>query len=266
MSLQSEIYDFFNEAIGRPRTVNKDVEDIERTGSGKKSVDTGIYGARKERIAKQNYEVTITVDNVKKRDTQLTSSEIIKNIRLNPDNKDIKFEDIKVGQKYEYTRKTATGIEKKEEIVLKNKTPKPVFVNTEKPKEKLKKPDDEEEVTPYKFTPSDKNRLKFNPGKVHKIQFNTIGPVDKKRRVYTIYRTLSDQEYKQLKNGNNQVSVTTEQSSEAEHNKDLYYITIPKNLYGLRIGAEYRYVIYLKLDNVSKLTSDQKDKIKKLIK
>jgi hypothetical protein len=260
MNLREEIYNFFNE--GRPRTVNAGVDDIERTGTGRKSVDTGIYGARKERIAKQNYEVTITVDNVKKRDIQLTSFEILKNIRLNPDNKDIKFEDIKVGQKYEYTRKTALGTEKKEEIVLKNKTPKPVFVNTEKDKIKFKKKDDKKEVTPYKFTPRDKNVFKFNPGKVHKIQFNTIGPADKKRRVYTIYRTLSDQEYKQLKSGNNQVSVTTEQSSEAEHNKDLYYITIPKNLYGLRIGADYKYVIYLKLDKVSKLTSDQKDKIK----
>jgi hypothetical protein len=247
MNLTEEIYNFFNE--GRPRTVNKDVEDIERPRSGRRQRDSDFEDGYKERVVKK-YKVTTITDKGVEKTSFLPPFELLQIIRLNPDNKDIKFEDIKVGEKYKYSKKTPGGAEKKGEIILKSKTPKEVAVNT---------------------NPKKKNTLNVNPkglksfykpGSVHEIAFNNVTK-GVRQRVYTVYRSITEQEYSILqKNKNLKVVIFVTPSTESNHARDLYYITIPKVKYGTRSGIDYTYFIYLKEDVVKGLTTEQKDKIK----
>lgn len=252
MGLQSEIYNFFNEA--RPRTKSAGVEDIERTGTGRKQRDFDFDSGYKEIVVKK-YEITTITDKGVEKNTTLPPFEILQIIKLNPDNKDIKFEDIKVGEKYKYSKKTPGGAEKKGEIILKSKTPKETAVNTD-PQKKTRFSDTN--VNPEGL----KSYYLKSPGAVHEISFNNITQ-GVKQRVYTIYRTITDQEYKTLvKNVNSKVSTYVEPSDESNHYKDVYYITIPKVKYGTRAGADYIYFVWIKDDKIKKLTSEQKDKIK----
>jgi hypothetical protein len=250
VSLYTEIYDFFNEA--RPRTVNKDVEDIERPGTGRRQGDSDLEGGYKERVVKK-YEVTTITDKGVKKDSLLPPFELLQIIKLNPDNKDIKFEDIKVGEKYKYSKKTPGGAEKKGEIILKSKTPKEVGINTD-PQKKVRFRDID--VNP------EGSKSSYKPGSVHEIEFNNITK-GVKQRVYTIYRNITEQDFKDLKkNINAKVTIFVAPSTESNHARDVYYITIPKVKYGTRVGTDYTYFIYLKEDVVKGLTTEQKDKIK----
>lgn len=245
MSLYREIYNLLKE--GRPRTTNKGVDDIDRPGSGKRQRDVDLDGDYKDRVVKK-YEVTTISDKGKKNDTLLTSSEILKIVRLNPDNKNISFEEIKVGEKYEFTRTTPLGSEKKGEIILKSKTPTevPININPEK-KYAL-------DINPEKIKSS------YESGAVHEISFNNITK-GVRQKVYTIYRTITEQDYSNLKT-NSKVSTLIKPSTEPNHAIDVYYITIPKVKYGTRSGVDYTYFVLLKEDAVKGLTKDQKDKAK----
>jgi len=102
----------------------------------------------------------------------------------------------------------------------------------------------------------------FKDGSVHEIVFNntTKGVTQK---AYSIYRKITEEEYNTLKvKLSPKVSTLIQPSSENEHYRDVYYITIPKVFYGARKGAQYTYFIYLTDDVVKSLTSEQKDKIK----
>ena len=252
MSLYTEIYEFFNEA--RPRTVNKDVEDIERPGTGRRSIDADLYSDEKkykDRTVKK-YEITTITDKGVKKDTILPPFEILQIIKLNPDNKDIKFEDIKVGEKYKYSKKTPGGVEKKGEIILKSKIPQEVEINRG-----IKDKKDIARVNPEGL------KSIYKPGAVHEIVFNNITK-GVKQKAYTIYRNITEQEYKILNNKklNLKVKRDISPSEESNHFKDVYYITIPKYKYGTRSGADYTYFIYLKEEVVKDLTSEQKNKLK----
>lgn len=252
MGLQSEIYDFFNEA--RPRTKNAGVEDIERTGTGRKQRDFDFDSGYKERVVKK-YEITTITDKGVEKSTTLPPFEILQIIKSNPDNKDIKFEDIKVGEKYKYFKKTPGGVEKKGEIILKSKTPKETAVKTD-PQKKARSIDTN--VNPEGL----KSYYLKSPGAVHEISFNNVTK-GVRQKVYTIYRTITEQEYKTLgKDINSKVSIYVEPSDESNHYKDVYYITIPKYKYGSRSGADYTYFMWVKEDVVKGLTKEQKDKLK----
>jgi hypothetical protein len=252
MGLQSELYDFFNE--GRPRTKNAGVEDIERPGTGRMQRDFDFDSGYKERVVKK-YEITTITDKGVEKSTTLPPFEILQIIKSNPDNKDIKFEDIKVGEKYKYFKKTPGGVEKKGEIILKSKTPKETSVNTD-PQKKTRSSDTN--VNPEGL----KSYYLKSPGAVHEISFNNVTK-GVRQKVYTIYRTITDQEYKTLvKDVNSKVSIYIEPSDESNHYKDVYYITIPKYKYGTRSGADYTYFMWVKEDVVKGLTEEQKDKLK----
>lgn len=102
----------------------------------------------------------------------------------------------------------------------------------------------------------------YKPGSVHEIKFNNLTK-GIRQRIYTIYRVISEQDFKDLKqNANPKVSTLVVPSPEGNHSIDVYYITIPKARFGRRTGADHTYYIYLKDDVVKGLTSEQKDKIK----
>jgi hypothetical protein len=103
----------------------------------------------------------------------------------------------------------------------------------------------------------------YKAGSVHEIRFNNLTK-GVRQKIYTIYRSISEQDFKDLKqNVNPKVStLVSPTSSEPNHYIDIYYITIPKARFGRRTGADHTYYIYLKEDVVKGLTNEQKDKIK----
>lgn len=103
----------------------------------------------------------------------------------------------------------------------------------------------------------------YKPGSVHEIKFTTIGQTDQKREARTIYRTISEKDFKDLtQNVNPKVLTLVIPSSEANHDRDIYYITIPKVKYGTRTGKDFTYFIYSKSEYLDKLTPEERDKIK----
>lgn len=103
----------------------------------------------------------------------------------------------------------------------------------------------------------------YKPGSVHEIKFTTIGQTDQKREARTIYRTISEKDFKDLtQNVNPKVLTLVTPSSENNHDKDIYYITIPKVKYGTRTGKDFTYFIYTKSEYLDKLTPEERDKIK----
>jgi hypothetical protein len=103
----------------------------------------------------------------------------------------------------------------------------------------------------------------YKPGSVHEIKFTTLGQTDQKREARTIYRTISEKDFKDLtQNVNPKVLTLVTPSSENNHDKDIYYITIPKVKYGTRTGKDFTYFIYTKSEYLDKLTPEERDKIK----
>lgn len=102
----------------------------------------------------------------------------------------------------------------------------------------------------------------YKPGAVHEIRFNNVTK-GVAQAVYTIYRSLSEEDYKVIKSHiNPKVIPLVIPSNEENHEIDVYYITIPKMKYGKREGAAYTYFVRLKKDAVASLTDEQKNKIK----
>lgn len=248
MSLSKKTYNSFKE--GRPRTKNIGVEDIPRTGSGRMGRDPNQERDSFVGPTVKKYEVKISTDTGKEKDAELTSSEILKLIKTNPKYENISLEDVKVGEKYEYSRKTPQGADKKGTIILKNKTPIKVLINT-----------DAKRVSYADVNPEGEKSV-YQAGSVHEIVFNntTKGVT---RRAYKIYRTITETDYNTLKSGiRNKVQTLITPSTEKDHYKDVYYITIPKVIYSQRKGADYTYFIYLKKEKVNSYTEEQKNKIK----
>ena len=105
-------------------------------------------------------------------------------------------------------------------------------------------------------------KSEYQAGSVHEIRFNNVTK-GVTQKVYTIYRNLSESDYKTLKAIISPKVVTfVTPSSEPAHELDVYYITIPKMKYGERKGADYTYFVYLKKDAADSLSAEQKSKIK----
>jgi len=248
MNLYKEIYNFIKEA--RPRTKNIGVEDIDRPGSGKVGRDTDADTDSATVPTYTKYEVTVIKDGGTKKETELTPSDILKFIRTNPENKNIDFQDVKVGEKYDYVIKTPLGKEKKGSVILKNKNPIKVPIVT-----------DRKSTPPININPTGQ-KSSYQKGAVHEIIFNNITK-GISRKPYTIYRNISEIDYQTLKFKNpKKVQTVITPSTEKNHFKDVYYITIPKVLYSLRKGADYTYFIYLPKSAVDSYTNQQKEKIK----
>lgn len=102
----------------------------------------------------------------------------------------------------------------------------------------------------------------YKPGSVHEIRFNNVTK-GLNQEAYTIYRNISEEEYKTLKSHvNPKVIPLVIPSNETNHEIDVYYITMPKVKYGQRAGADYTYFVRLKKEVVDALTDEQKNKIK----
>jgi len=103
----------------------------------------------------------------------------------------------------------------------------------------------------------------FKPGSVHEIRFTITTPgTGKTRKVYSIYRKLSEEEYKKLVPPSNlKVLTLVDPASEVQHDRDVYYITIPTVKYGKRTGKDYTYFVYLTKNSVDSLSAEEKEKL-----
>jgi len=102
----------------------------------------------------------------------------------------------------------------------------------------------------------------FEAGKVHSITFKPILP-NTIKQVYkqvTIYRKLSEQEYDKLRKNKIYFIITPENVT--EHSSDVYYITLPNMVRGLRQGGDHKFFIELSIEKFNALSDENKKKIK----
>ena len=312
MSLYTEIYSFFNE--GRPRTVNKDVEDIARPGSGRSSgleddrgkvktrylvtftrVDPGIEMTSKnvsewiyqilsekdrreiESLAKQVQEKKITEyqfsdkieDYLWKEETaELPAGRILSLIRTDPKYSNISFDDIEEGDVFKIKKEIKPGpggyivTDKQvpddyieisvDDLDAKKTGAKPRNVKKDNTKRYLK---------PLTNLNPNQEKSSYKQGSVHKIVFNTVRYGRFERSVYTIYRKISENEFKN-KNQNSSVQVLITPSDKEEHDQDVYYISIPKKVYDIRRGSDITYIMLMSKNKFGSLTSEEKEKLK----
>lgn len=112
----------------------------------------------------------------------------------------------------------------------------------------------------------DVSKSSYEPGKVHAISFKTMEPDASKktglhpRKMITIYRKISDQEYNSLKSA--RIFFNIKPSDESEHSEDVYNVVIPKELYGSRQGKPHDYFVYIPLDQVNRMSEDDKKRLR----
>lgn len=312
MSLYTEIYSFFNE--GRPRTVNKDVEDIARPGSGKSSgleddrgrvktrylatltrVDPGIERTSKnvsewiyqilsekdrreiESLVKQVQEKKITEyqfsdkieDYMWEEETiELPAGRILSLIRTDPKYSNISFDDIEEGDVFKIKKEIKPG---PGGYVVTDKQAPDDYIEisvddldgkkTGAKSRNVKKDNTKRYLKPLTNLNPNQEKSSYKQGSVHKIVFNTVRYGRFERSVYTIYRKISENEFKN-KNQNSSVQVLITPSDKEEHEQDVYYISIPKKVYDIRRGNDITYIMLMSKNKFDSLTSEEKEKLK----
>ncbi len=106
----------------------------------------------------------------------------------------------------------------------------------------------------------------YESGKVHEISFKAMEPDISKatglhpRKLITIYRKLSEQEYNTLKKS--RIFFNIVPSDVSEHEMDVYNIEVPKELYGSRKGPLHSYFIHSSKDQINSMSAENKAKVK----
>ena len=134
--------------------------------------------------------------------------------------------------------------------------------------EKKKRVSHKDDMTPSTKKGSfvDVSKSSYEPGKVHAISFKTMEPDASKktglhpRKMITIYRKISEQEYNSLKSA--RIFFNIKPSDESEHSEDVYNVVIPKELYGSREGKPHDYFVYIPLDQVNRMSEDDKKRLR----
>lgn len=214
---------------------------------------------------KTSYPVTISIEGQDDQYLQLPAGRIISLVKTNPSNSNLSFEDLEEDEPYEVKKKIKRGpggyvildepADKKTTVSLDSKEGS---IQTRAAKEKSLKKDYSRgvNVNPEGLKSTHK------PGSVHKITFNTLYYGTALRRPYTIYRKISEEEYNNLKTkSNKKVEFLITPDDSPEHIEDLYYVTLPKKIYGDRSGKDLNYIIDLPKKAVDDLNSDQKNKL-----
>jgi hypothetical protein len=116
------------------------------------------------------------------------------------------------------------------------------------------------------FKDDNTSKSSFEEGKVHKIEFlSTPTAKDITKQKIVIYRKITKNEYDKLK-ANYKISAMITPSEEVNHFEDVYYVIVPKVVYGKReLGSnseEYKYYTSFKLSNAKSLEGQLKDAIK----
>lgn len=215
---------------------------------------------------KTYYPVTISIEGQDDQYLQLPAGRIISLVKTNPSNSILSFEDLEEDEPYEVKKKIKRGpggyvildepADKKTTVSLDSKEGS---IQTRAAKEKSLKKDYSRgvNVNPEGLKSTHK------PGSVHKITFNTLYYSRSLRKPYTVYRKISQEEYNNLKTkSNKKVEFLITPDDSPEHIEDLYYITLPKKVYGDRSGKDLTYIIYLPKKAVDDLNADQKNKLK----
>jgi hypothetical protein len=132
-------------------------------------------------------------------------------------------------------------------------------------KERINRKDDKTPST-KKGAFIDAAKSSYEPGKVHEISFKRMeSDAGEKsglhsRKVITIYRKLSEQEYNTLKKA--RIFFTVVPSDASEHEMDVYNIEVPKELYGSRKGPIHEYFVYSSKEQINALSAKNKTKLK----
>ena len=214
---------------------------------------------------KTTYPVTISIAGV---DTNMPMSagRILSLVKTDPKNSEISFGDIEENEPYEIKKKIKKGPggfiitdeDSDENVTITVNNKEGSAEERRGAEQKVKKKD-------YSTAKVNPEALKssYKEGSVHEIQFNTLTYGRYTRKTYKIYRKISEEEYIDIKrNHNRKVVFFIDPTEEQEHKKDLYYITIPRKRYGVRIGAPIRYTVYLTKKAFDDLSSEEKDKLK----
>jgi hypothetical protein len=301
MDFESIIYNILNE--GRPRTVNKDVEDISSDSDDRgrtktkyfvtltrvdpkikvasTNVSEWIYQILSEKdrkqielLAKQVAEEKITEDDFTElvedflwdeKNVELPAGRILSLIKTDPKYSNISFDDVEEGKIYQIKKEIKPG--PGGYVITDKQAPKyyiELSVDDKQGEKQKAKKRPETQKSRYLSTLNinpDQEKSYYKNGSVHKIVFNTIRYGRFERSVYTIYRKISENDFKN-KNQNSSVQVFITPSDKQEHDQDVYYITIPKKVYDVRRGQDIRYIILLSKTSFNNLSSKEKEKLK----
>ena len=215
---------------------------------------------------KTKYPVTITIDG-KEEELSLVAGRILSLIKTNPDNNNISFDQIEQYEPYEIKKKIKKG--PGGYIITDEDADKEITISLddiEGVQEKRKTDTKKEKKTKEYIFPELEDDVKYVkpiPGSVHKIVFNTIKYSRFPKKVYTIYRKLSDQDIKNIRTKvSNKVVILLNPDTKEEHAVDVYYLTIPKKIYDIRRGSDMTYTASITKKQFDDLSADQKNKLK----